>query len=102
MTKIPTIHTAVQVVWLANTSHILIDSAQNPRVMSTIAFRKMIKSQYALTDLLMFKDTNFNQMMVAESGRFYFHPLEWEELRTDKVSAKCMQYPAPHPFFPIW
>ena len=70
MTKIPTIHTAIEVVWLANTSQILIDMAQNPCVMTKIAFRKMIKAQYALTDLLMFKDTNFNQMMLAENGRF--------------------------------
>ena len=37
---IPKVHTALQVVWLANTTHILIDSATNPRVMSAIAFRK--------------------------------------------------------------
>ena len=59
MTKIPIIHTAVEVVWLANTSHVLIDMAQNPRVMTAIAFRKMIKAQYALNDLLMFKDAKF-------------------------------------------
>ena len=75
MTKIPTIHTAIEVVWLANTSQILIDMAQNPCVMTKIAFRKMIKAQYALNDLLMFKDANFHQIMVAENGRFIFTPL---------------------------
>ena len=74
-------------MWLANTSHILIDSAQKPRVMSTIAFRKMIKSQYALPDLLMFKDTNFNQMMVAEHGRFSFTPLNGKNLE----QIRCQQ-----------
>ena len=42
MTKIPTKHTAIEFIWLANTSHVLIDMAQNPRVMTTLAFRTMI------------------------------------------------------------
>ena len=80
MTTIPTTHTALQVVWLANTSHILIDSATIPQVMSTIAFRQMIKIQFELTDLLVFKDTDFNQIMIAEHGHFSFTPLNGKNL----------------------
>ena len=72
ITKIPTEYTAIEVIWLANTSHILIDMAENPHVMTTLAFRAMIKTQYALNDMLMFTDANFHQMLIAENGRFIF------------------------------
>ena len=80
LTRIPTEHTAIEVIWLANTSHVLIDMAENPRVMTTLAFRTMIKTQYAQNDMLMFKDANFNQMLVAENGRFIFTPLNGKNL----------------------
>ena len=43
ITKVPTAYTAIEVIWLSNTSHVLIDMAENPRVMNTIDFRNMIK-----------------------------------------------------------
>ena len=87
MTTIPTTHTVLQVMLLANTTHILIDSATNPRVMSTIAFQQMIKTQFELTDLLMLKDTDFNQMMIAEHGHFSFTSLNGKNLKM----IKCQQ-----------
>ena len=36
ITVLPTIYTAIQVIWLSNTSHVIIDAADNPRVMDII------------------------------------------------------------------
>ena len=75
ITKNPTKHTAIEVIWLANTSHGW-KSTLHPTLlialnkMTTLAFRTMIKTQYALNDMLMFKDANFHQMLVAENDRF--------------------------------
>ena len=70
--EIPGRHTAIQVVWLANTSMILVDTTTNPRIMSTIEFRKMMKLQFELSELLMLKDAEFHQMLTAQHGRFSF------------------------------
>ena len=38
LTSVPTIYTAIQVIWLSNTSHVIIDAGDNPRVMHMIKF----------------------------------------------------------------
>ena len=43
ITKVPIASTAIEVIWLSNTSHVLIDMAENPRVMNTIDLKNMIK-----------------------------------------------------------
>ena len=42
LTSVPTIYTAIQVIWLSNTSHFIIDDWDNPRIMDMIKFKKMI------------------------------------------------------------
>ena len=78
--EIPGRHTALQVIWLANTSTILVDTTTNPRIMSTIEFRKMMKIQFELSELLMLKDTKFHQMLTAQLGRFSFISLNGKNL----------------------
>ena len=43
ITKVPIAYTTIEVVWVSNTSHVLIDMGENPRVMHMIEFKNMIK-----------------------------------------------------------